>query len=534
MSVRQYVGARYVPKFFENPNGSAEWIKNTTYEPLTIVTYLGNSYTSKKPVPLNTEITNTEYWVLSSNFSEQVNELIEKTESSIKIVNTFNDMIELNSLVAGNSVRTLGYYTVGDGGEANYTILNSQPNSGLFFKLNNGNYALFNGNSVNVKQLGAYSNNTGADKTYSAIQTAIDSGLPVYIPKGEYNIGDNTIDCTKFPQFHNYNLTMDIDTILNYSGDNCAINILSFGASVFTLGTIKAPNGCCIKSVSTRYTNGGGYLTIYGGNLVAGSDAFLVGAVAQTAYSNEICFYNTTLNGRVNGFHAINTIKGLTDNTYIGHYKLNNVSFEGMTNGVCVNLEDTSENAAIEDVFLYGLRTTEALMSGCKLIKSTGRVLRVTGVLSDPIFTNNSELAPYFDIGEKCQDWSILLTNEFIFTVNKNGSFRVTKLNTTRTQKNINLPAEQNYTLTLSSEDCTVYLLTVLGATNSSWYYCGIIFLSANYPKVCDISKQNIEVTLNNKNNLTIKNINTENGIIVTASLVPLNYLHNSSLLEDD
>ena len=44
---RQYIGARYVPKFFDN-NGSTEWVKGIGYEPLTIVTYLNNSFTSKK------------------------------------------------------------------------------------------------------------------------------------------------------------------------------------------------------------------------------------------------------------------------------------------------------------------------------------------------------------------------------------------------------------------------------------------------------------------------------------------------------
>ena len=84
MSVRQYIGARYVPKFFENPNGSAEWIKETTYEPLTIVTYLGNSYTSKKPVPLNTEITNTEYWSVTGNYNAQVEQYRQET---LKVAN---------------------------------------------------------------------------------------------------------------------------------------------------------------------------------------------------------------------------------------------------------------------------------------------------------------------------------------------------------------------------------------------------------------------------------------------------------------
>jgi hypothetical protein len=88
MSTRQYIGARYVPKFFENPNGSAEWIKETSYEALTIVTYLGNSYTSKKPVPINTDITNSEYWAPTGNYNEQLQNYIRKVDSVTNDVNT--------------------------------------------------------------------------------------------------------------------------------------------------------------------------------------------------------------------------------------------------------------------------------------------------------------------------------------------------------------------------------------------------------------------------------------------------------------
>lgn len=70
---RQYIGARYVPKFFDN-NGSAEWVKGIAYEPLTIVTYLNNSFTSKKPVPSNigNPADNSAYWVNTANFNAQL------------------------------------------------------------------------------------------------------------------------------------------------------------------------------------------------------------------------------------------------------------------------------------------------------------------------------------------------------------------------------------------------------------------------------------------------------------------------------
>lgn len=74
---RQYIGARYVPKFFDN-NGSNEWVEGIPYEPLTIVTYMRNSYTSRIPVPPNignpTSDTGKKYWVLTGAFNQQLEE----------------------------------------------------------------------------------------------------------------------------------------------------------------------------------------------------------------------------------------------------------------------------------------------------------------------------------------------------------------------------------------------------------------------------------------------------------------------------
>ena len=71
---RQYVGARYVPKFYDGEGGSNEWVYGVPYENLTIVTHLGNTYTSKKTVPVGVQIDNTEYWVITGNYNAQVEE----------------------------------------------------------------------------------------------------------------------------------------------------------------------------------------------------------------------------------------------------------------------------------------------------------------------------------------------------------------------------------------------------------------------------------------------------------------------------
>lgn len=63
---RQYVGARYVPKIM------GEWNKALQYEALSVVTYMGNSFTSKVPVPANVDITNEKYWINTGNYNAQV------------------------------------------------------------------------------------------------------------------------------------------------------------------------------------------------------------------------------------------------------------------------------------------------------------------------------------------------------------------------------------------------------------------------------------------------------------------------------
>lgn len=77
MSVVQYIGARYVPKFYENPNGSNDWLSGISYEPLTIVTYASNSFTSKKPVPatVGNPPANPEYWVSTGIYNAQVEQI---------------------------------------------------------------------------------------------------------------------------------------------------------------------------------------------------------------------------------------------------------------------------------------------------------------------------------------------------------------------------------------------------------------------------------------------------------------------------
>lgn len=98
---RQYVGARYVPKVM------GEWNKALQYEALSIVTYLGNSFTSKVPVPPNIDISNKTYWVNTGNYNAQVEAYRQETAQlqnnlNNEIINRKNDSKD-NILWIGDS-----------------------------------------------------------------------------------------------------------------------------------------------------------------------------------------------------------------------------------------------------------------------------------------------------------------------------------------------------------------------------------------------------------------------------------------------
>lgn len=110
---RQYVGARYVPKMM------GEWNKALQYEALSVVTYMGNSFTSKVPVPANVEINNTDYWVSTGNYNAQVENYRNITE---ELYNKYNKSIDY--------VTPEQFGAIGDGVHDDTTAIQSAINTG--------------------------------------------------------------------------------------------------------------------------------------------------------------------------------------------------------------------------------------------------------------------------------------------------------------------------------------------------------------------------------------------------------------------
>lgn len=72
VGTRQYIGPRIVPIFGRKGEESIVWDNTAPYEPLTIVLYQGNSFTSRQYVPEGVEITNEEFWAETGNYNAQI------------------------------------------------------------------------------------------------------------------------------------------------------------------------------------------------------------------------------------------------------------------------------------------------------------------------------------------------------------------------------------------------------------------------------------------------------------------------------
>lgn len=108
MSVREYIGARYVPEFGRRGETSIAWDNAAPYEPLTIVQYMGNSYTSRQYVPagIGAPNENPTFWALTGNYNAQIeayrNEVQQFSDDIVAATDTANDAMDAVTLEATN------------------------------------------------------------------------------------------------------------------------------------------------------------------------------------------------------------------------------------------------------------------------------------------------------------------------------------------------------------------------------------------------------------------------------------------------
>lgn len=112
MATLQYVGARYVPVFYNNPDGSWDWESGVSYEPLTMVKYGTNTYTSKSQVPatVGSPNENPQYWAQTGDYNGTILNLQNQLNKKMGATDTFVSAEYLGILPENTGEQNLAAY----------------------------------------------------------------------------------------------------------------------------------------------------------------------------------------------------------------------------------------------------------------------------------------------------------------------------------------------------------------------------------------------------------------------------------------
>ena len=226
MAIKKYIGARYTPKFM------GAWDKSSEYAALSVVYTNEQSYVSRKTVPANTEITNTEFWIKSADWNAQVtqyNQNVEQYQANVERYNqnvetytqavdqfyadtlhsydTKAEMVADRSLKLGDTLLTCGNAAIGDGGGSFYQVVSETSakaealENGLFalpFEFQPYDYSEFQGEvdrvvqsfGTSVAEIKAASLGTYDNVAKMKADTQLKANTTV-LTTGEATVGDN-------------------------------------------------------------------------------------------------------------------------------------------------------------------------------------------------------------------------------------------------------------------------------------------------------------------------------------------------------
>lgn len=195
-----------------------QWNKASTYDALTVVwdDASHGSYTSKRPVPANIELTNEFYWLRTADLDAQVEmyrQEVQEMDGRVtantqaieaiklaydKVYDSVASMKSDTNLKNGMKCKTLGYYTSNDYGGAEYIITNTdEPNElDVISCANNLSAKLILQHTVNVNCLGAKGNGEkdaeSRMKNVKAFERAFAIGKSIVcMPNGRYWFNQN-------------------------------------------------------------------------------------------------------------------------------------------------------------------------------------------------------------------------------------------------------------------------------------------------------------------------------------------------------
>lgn len=155
-----YVGHRYVPKIM------GEWSNLISYEGLSIVLNEGNSYTSKKMVPIGIALTNEEFWVSTGNYNAQL-------ESYRQLVMDNNkNLSEFKTLTQNQLINKMSRFSISPE-DFEGTDTEKIKSALEYASLNNQN-VIFSGKQYTITETIYLPTNVSINGNYSTVITELD------------------------------------------------------------------------------------------------------------------------------------------------------------------------------------------------------------------------------------------------------------------------------------------------------------------------------------------------------------------------
>ena len=413
MPTTQYIGSRYVPLFAD----PVEWSSEKSYEPLTIVSNEGNSYTSKQFVPVGVDINNTEFWALTGNYNAQVEQyrrevqafdgrivqLENFAEYGLCIVPSVAEMKLFENIGIAPIIETEGYYSPGDGGAGLYIITDDTsytPNDiDIINCLENMTAILLTDADVNAASFGCVGNNATEQRINRALEVAQALNKKIIFP---VNFTTNSSISIKS------NVNVEISKTLEYTGTDAAIIFDDCEFSTVKANKIIAESGIGVKFYQHDPNTNVKYCTLDCLYIKANTGIYLAANTRGIIESNinvvEIDAYNDCIKGEC-------LQSGVSVSTFIGQISIN-INHAKATHGygvvfnayatneenktgviTVVNFGDVSFensyggvylNGNIHDVRFNSIRTVEQ--------DSFDKIIKLSGAVSECIFNIASDI----------------------------------------------------------------------------------------------------------------------------------------------
>lgn len=310
-----------------------------------------------------------------------------RLNKKVTFYNTVALMIaDAANLKVGDTIQTLGYYSVNDGGGAEYKIVSARDNNHYYENISNNLFAeLVIGDGINVKQLGAYGDNTHDDIV--AIQTAFDLNINrIIIPTGVYLISD-TINIERGGLISGFVIDGD-NCKIAYNGNDYAIQISKLQNAIVKIGCIYAPNGGGIHLVSNDVDTDANdyvqYIDLYFKQIYANTNCICGTTGSGKSWVNEIHIYN----GRLAEGNVGIKLEGNSLTDVLDQWLITNVGFEGVS--TCVNI------AGNNTMYVHRI-----ILMGCRYLESFDCLIKTRGLVEYILVIGTEEIAiPKLDVDD--------------------------------------------------------------------------------------------------------------------------------------